>query len=311
VMPEKDGFRTPPQTNTRPALGQGPVRGPVLPVKELIPRGLEKLPNQEGVAKRFATDVALLHQQLRPSELPSTDRALRLWAFFTAYAEAATAGRATPEGLAAFEQVLQEQGFGHFLDARTGHTGVQAGMWVLQASAPEVARQRAETVQLVPPRDVAPEGPAAPAQAATPQAASTERSAVPRALQDSAFVAAEQLGRPAEERHSAEGQREATPLERIPGRPDTFRVNTLAAEAARPNVQTSPAEAGRAEAQDASRRGGRPGRLGANMLFNVLHRFRGEGADSAVEKEKWDRMTFGAVLLLVGVTLAAVLLVLL
>ena len=97
VPAEKDGFRTPPQTATRPALGQGPVRGPLLPVKELIPGGLEKLPDQEGVAKRFASDAALLHQQLRPSALPSSDRALRLWAFFTAYAEAAAAHDKTPK----------------------------------------------------------------------------------------------------------------------------------------------------------------------------------------------------------------------
>jgi hypothetical protein len=44
---------------------------------------------------------------------------------------------------------------------------------------------------------------------------------------------------------------------------------------------------------------GRMGRrLGSNQIWNVLHQFRGLGEDSAVEKEKFDQLAFGAILLL-------------
>jgi hypothetical protein len=39
-------------------------------------------------------------------------------------------------------------------------------------------------------------------------------------------------------------------------------------------------------------------RLGSNQLWNVLHQFRAQGEDSAVEKEKFDQLAFGAILLL-------------
>jgi len=50
-------------------------------------------------------------------------------------------------------------------------------------------------------------------------------------------------------------------------------------------------------------------RLGSNMFWNILHRYRKSGADSALEKAKWDRMTFGALLLLIFVTVVAIILV--
>jgi hypothetical protein len=50
-------------------------------------------------------------------------------------------------------------------------------------------------------------------------------------------------------------------------------------------------------------------KLGKKMLWNVLHTFRRSGDDTAEEEAKWDRLTFGAVMILVLVMLAAIVLV--
>jgi hypothetical protein len=52
---------------------------------------------------------------------------------------------------------------------------------------------------------------------------------------------------------------------------------------------------------------GRMGRkLGSNQLWNVLHQFRSTGADSAVEKEKFDQLAFGAICLLALLSLGVI-----
>ena len=79
----KDGFRPPdPQrtTTASPYLGAGEARGPVLDVGSLVPGDLKDLEGQPAVAKRFASDSALLSAQVRPASLPSSDRVARLWA---------------------------------------------------------------------------------------------------------------------------------------------------------------------------------------------------------------------------------------
>ncbi|MFY1831850.1 Immediate early protein ICP0 [Myxococcus fulvus] len=59
---------------------------------------------------------------------------------------------------------------------------------------------------------------------------------------------------------------------------------------------------------------GRPRRssnkkLGAMMLWNVLHRFRADPEDGSVAQGQWDRVAFGAVLALVGIALVVLALV--
>ncbi|WP_434301679.1 Immediate early protein ICP0 [Corallococcus exiguus] len=151
-----DGFRTPGSvpTTASPYLGAGEARGPVLDVESLIPSDLNDLESHLAVGKRFASDGALLSAQVRPSSLPSSDRVARLWVFFAAYAEAAAAHPPAAEGKAAFEQALKDQGFAHLQDAHTGQSGVEAGMWVMDAPTPEEARERADAVRLEPPPDV-------------------------------------------------------------------------------------------------------------------------------------------------------------
>jgi hypothetical protein len=308
VPPERDGFRTPPPpTGMRPALGNEPVRGPVLPVEDLVPDGLEKLPDREGVAKRFATDSALLRHQLRPSELPASDRALRLWAFFTAYAEAAAAHEKTPEGAEIFDKALKEQGFAELRDAHTGKDGLKRAKWVLNAPHPEEARQRAERVHVQP--ELPPEvllSETAQQQLAQPppeaqQARRQEEPQQPRPqapeMKDSAF---------------APQSPERSPLERVDGHAELMRVSPQTAEAPRPLMQpVNPQEKRGFDqlAPELQRLGGNLKKLGGNMLWNTLHLFRNSPEESAVEKERYSQMAFGAILAFVGLMLLGILLV--
>ncbi|WP_368670539.1 hypothetical protein, partial [Myxococcus sp. AM011] len=136
-----------------PTLG-GQERAPVRRVAELIPPGLEKVAGQEELGLRFGSDAALLAQHLKPSQLSSSERATRLWAFFAAYAETAVAQPSQKEGQEAFRDSLKAQGFAELRDARTGQDGVTQGLWVLNAGTPEEARERVATVRLEPPPEV-------------------------------------------------------------------------------------------------------------------------------------------------------------
>jgi hypothetical protein len=103
-----------------------------------------------------------------------------------------------------------------------------------------------------------------------------------------------------------------------PERPAVEHHEELPAEAAAQEVPTPealllpPSPQGRREdtpeAAAEHREAGGERRLGPRMMWNVLHRFRSAPEDSAVEQEKWDRAAFGAALALVGLGLAAMVL---
>jgi hypothetical protein len=296
--PTRDGFGATPTTGNRPALGQGEARGRVLPVRDLLPGGLEKLLSQEGVAKRFASDLALLHQQLRPSEMPSSERALRAWAFFTAYAEAAAGHESTPEGRETFDKALKDQGFSELRDAHTGDDGLAAAQWVLEASNPEEARSRAEQVKPEPPPEVKLSESAQPAE--TPRKAQAQ-------AKDEPPQAPSQ-----EHRDNTFSQGPERPaLERIPGQAEFVRVSPQLTQMPPQVMVPVRADAERLGGDEAplDRWKGRAKRLGRNMLWNVLHRFRAGPEDSAIENEKWDQIAFGAVLAIVGMMVLIILLV--
>jgi hypothetical protein len=298
LPPEPDGFRTPvPTTGTRPALGQGPVKGPVLPLKELIPGGLDKLPNQEGVAKRFASDAALLHQQVRPSELPHGERALRLWAFFAAYAEAAAAHPKTQQGNEVFDKALKEQGFGELHDAHSGEDGLKKAKWVLESSSPQEARQRADDVHLALPPEVQAWEAAQTLPPQSEEAKKPEEQARPR--QDSKEKVLPQA-------------KERPALEKVEGRPEMMRVSQQTADGPRPlalPVPGKPQEEEELPPELQRKEGTSWKRLGGNMLWNVLHRFRAAPEDSAIEKEKFSQVATAAILAFVGLMLLVILLV--
>jgi hypothetical protein len=149
--PERSEFgSTSTTTSTRVAMRASQVKVPVRPVQDLVPKGLDKLANMEAVAKRFGSDLALLQQQVRPSEVPSRERALRAWAFFTAYAQAAAGKDGAQQGLELFDKTLKKEGFGEYRDARTGKDAVRLALWVLSAPTAEEALARALEADIEP-----------------------------------------------------------------------------------------------------------------------------------------------------------------
>ncbi|WP_224246858.1 hypothetical protein [Hyalangium gracile] len=305
--PRRDGFGTAPTTSNRPALGTGEVKGPVLPVEQLIPEGLDELGDLEAVAKRFASDGALLHQQIRPSDLPSTDRAVRLWAFFTAYAEAAAGKDGQGDAQQIFDKALKEQGFGEYRDARTGDDGAKAARWVLQSGSPEEARERADQVELEPPPEVllseaarSQEG----AKGTQPQEAARRPDEPPpqsQALKDSAF---------------SQGP-ERAPLERMPGQSEFVRVNPQLADMPKAvilpqnpdQLRRSDDDSPVSRFDDLMKKLNGNMRLGSNMLWNLLHRSRNGPEDSAIEKEKWNQLVFAAIIAFVGLMIVIMMVV--
>jgi hypothetical protein len=149
--PERSEFgSTSTTTGSRVAMRASQVKVPVRPVQDLVPKGLDKLANMEAVAKRFGSDLALLQQQVRPSEVPSRERALRAWAFFTAYAQAAAGKDGAQQGLELFDKTLKKEGFGEYRDARTGKDAVRLALWVLTAPTAEEALARALEADIEP-----------------------------------------------------------------------------------------------------------------------------------------------------------------
>ncbi|GHH00120.1 Immediate early protein ICP0 [Comamonas sp. JC664] len=256
-----DDFRSQPSPAPHPSVG-GQERPPVKSVAELVPPQLRDTPGQEALGHRFASDAALLASHLTPPQLPGSERATRLWAFYTAYATAAAQHPPEPEAQTAFREALEGQGFAELRDAHTGEDGVARGLWVLEARTPEEARTRAASVQLEPPPEVRHSEEAAARPAAEPllaQASMARHPAAPHAPLTPAFRPHEDTPRPEE----AEGRRSR----------------------------------------------GTNRRLGAAMLWNVLHRFRSEPEEGAVAEGQWDRLTFGALLALLGIALAVAALV--
>ncbi|MFP2963997.1 hypothetical protein ACLEPN_41380 [Myxococcus sp. 1LA] len=90
-----DNFRPQPPPPLHPPVG-GQERPPVKSVAELVPPGLEDTPGQEALGQRFASDAALLASHLAPPQVSGSERATRLWAFYTAYATAAAQHRRSP-----------------------------------------------------------------------------------------------------------------------------------------------------------------------------------------------------------------------
>jgi|GEM_PF-5356984 len=195
-----------------------------------------------------------------------------------------------------FTQALREAGFSELRDANTGRDGTRAAASLLLAKSPEAVERQAQQILLRP-------APDAPQQA-------------PARMPDAARLPAEQARSVARPMDSARPPDAARPLS-VEGRPELrladgggMRVQPFALPVAQVASPVDP----RADALDEpllDRRATTNGRLGPKMFWNVLHTFRGHGDESAVFQDKWDKLTFGAILLLVLVTLIVVVLVLL
>ncbi len=86
-------------------------------------------------------------------------------------------------------------------------------------------------------------------------------------------------------------------------------MNAWGPESAFPVVQPKSQSDASSEDDAWTRHGTTNKRLGLNMLWNVLHRSRDNPEDSALAQEKWDRVTFGAMLALIGIALLVIVLV--
>jgi hypothetical protein len=286
-----DGFAPPPMMPGGKAPAQGPSNGPpVTPLKELLPT-FEKSPSLETVAKRFATDMKLLGSHVRPSQLSVGERALRMWAFFTAYAEAAAQSPKTPEGKEAFRKALEEHGFSQLRDAKTGKDGVETAMAMLEAESPEQLQELAQHVDIQPGPEMKKEAARAPTQE-IPKAEEPPR----REQKDSRFEAT------SEKRTS---NKEQAGRDRLA--PEAESKASSRSENAK-DLQVLPQGMQRKQFEDElerlkKERKGTDKKLGAHMLWNVLHKFRDDPEDSAVEREKWDQAAFAAMMALVGLGL--------
>lgn len=302
------------------------VRGEGMPiakaVETLLP-DLKRFRDAPEVVARYSADFAVLAEHLVGTPgLTRRQKAERLYAFFVAYAERfvqvvqrqqpgtkaghdARQGQEQGAGLREHPEVknflsaLADTGFGELVEHRTGKSGVEVARELLLSKTVREFEQQAQQRVLVPARGET----AAPAQAPNP-------SDVLRPGTPEQFVHhPENAARGAEQQIAQSAhfdQREAANVG------DRFRVNAWGPESARVIVQPKLQHDGATHSADdggAHRLGTTNKRLGRNLFWNVLHRFRDDPDDSALEQERWDRMTFGAVLVLVGVGLLVIVLV--
>lgn len=323
-----DGYRL---RGNRPSELGIPMRS----VEELLP-DLRLLSRATEVPQRFAADLKLLFAQLNLPTLPPGDRAQRVFEFFTKYAEAfvrlveqsqqpgqkkpgdprlpelsrppearpprtpaathslfpgATVREQVPvkpqlppapltrselkDALASFSRTLGEHGFETFHAGPKFGDAKTAALVLLKSSSLAELQHRAAEVKIA--ADVYPPG---QPQTATKSDARETRRALPEAA--------------------------AAHKELVVNPRGEARVNPLVADAAR---ASSPARAPK-EPERAARSSKASNKvLGSNMLWNVLHRVRGENQEEALFKDQLDRLTFGAVLFMVFVAIAIIALV--
>ncbi|WP_434384316.1 hypothetical protein [Melittangium boletus] len=328
----------PPPTDAEPPVAGRPVPpgvpGPPRRIEDLLPKFDESI-GQESLAHHFSEEVAFLGAELRPSRMPPGERALRLWAFFAAYARANAKDPEgqSPAGRARFEQALLKNGFGGLRDAATGKTGVETALVMLASRSPEELQSRLAEVRIEPgpeqlPSEVflpvvderAPEKPARaapekPAKAAAPEAPVAKKAEPPVDPDD--ITQPEELPgtpakAPAEAKTAAEGKARPAGAEAAPfdqQEPKAVVPQGLSASVPNPalvppRVALAPRDALEDGAEPVvDRRGGTNKRLGPHMLWNALHGLRDPAEDSAVLKEKWSQLAFGSIVALVGAAL--------
>jgi hypothetical protein len=196
-----------------------------------------------------------------------------------------------------FTRAHQDAGFSEFKDPATGKDGTRVAAELLLAQSPAEVRARADQVHLR----------AAQPQPAPPQTQAQQQAQLPvhaRVTVELPVARGADLARTADPaRLGLEGRPE---LRMVDG--GALRVQPLAVPVSQ---ALSPSET-RTDAPDEPflhRLANTSKRLGPRMFWNVLHTFRGEGEDASVFQDKWDKLTFGAILLLVGVALAVIVLV--
>ncbi|MET0403463.1 MAG: hypothetical protein ABW123_13710 [Cystobacter sp.] len=281
-------------------LGGSPARVGVKPMDVLLTEVAAGLIGQEALAKNFEAELLLL-----PKSQSSLSRSVKLWAMFTAYAEANLKNPQgqTPAGRQAFADALAAHGYAALRDKTTGRDGVTVAREALESSSPEELHQRLDKARMEPGAGalasevslpVAEEPPAQP-----PAEAQKESQKEPAARQSQA--------------QSAKGFDQKEEVDKHPASPAAAN-----AQAQVPNA-ASPLAAGplvprdtRQEWEEAQKERDRRRtnkKLGPHMLWNVLHDMRDSPEDSSLLKERWSQLAFGAIFFLAGAALLVALLV--
>ena len=195
------------------------------------------------------------------------------------------------ENVREFTRALQDSGFTQIRDARTGKDGVELARDLLNARTPQEVEQKAKEITV---RYEAPPPP--PDEAQTPR--ERNQQAITRELPlEPVRDLASDAARGVDPRRGVDlgASRGAQPM--IDG---GFGLPP----SQMPTRELEATPEGRHD-----RHGYSTKRLGARMLWNVLHTFRRTGSDTATEDAKWDRITFGAMLFLGGVMVGVIILV--
>ncbi len=198
-----------------------------------------------------------------------------------------------------FAALADGVGFRELADARTGKTGTELVYELSQAQSLRELRQQLAQVHV------------------KSNAARTGDEGGPQQQQQDPAAAASPLTRAARERGetaaTAAANDRRVELERVQNRDGAMRVQPWAAEAGK--VLVTPldrSQRGLDSEGDSSHhhRGTTDKRLGRNMVWNLLHRFRGrEQEESALARDVWDKIAVGAILFLFGLAMLVVVLV--
>lgn len=285
-------------------LAESPLRD----VIDLLP-DLEHLVDPRELPERFMTDFMLLKQQLlgQPG-LSREEKASRVFEFFARYAErfVVLAGPLRPEpeqvaqGLAGklppppagwgagvepltvadrsalvekFVRQLEAAGFSGIREKSTGEPAPTVAAQLLQKSMPAEVRAQVAKLSFDAPSWTSNAEPVVRPSVREPSPARTADGTV---LVD----------------------RERSPLEKVAGRADVLKVNPLAAEAQRPGVAQA---RGAGDPRQVKGSAGTDKKLGGNLLWNFLHRFRSGQAD---QEEKELGETYGHLALIAVMVMA-------
>jgi hypothetical protein len=256
---------------------------------------LSGLLGQEALAEHFAENLLLLPPRQSPAS-----RSVRLWALFTAYAEANAKNPMgqTAAGRQAFAETLTANGFAALRDANTGRNGVEVALELLDASSLEQLHEQLDQAHIEPGAEQL------PSEVSLPVAEEPHTPEHPEARKQ---PAARQP-----EGHRVFDQKEKEP-ERLPTPHGPASAQAAGAQLPTPLApgqltQRELRQEWEEEKKERERRGTNK-RLGPSMLWNVLHDLRAAPEDSAVLKEKWSQLAFGAIIALVGVALLVAMLV--
>ncbi|MFY0528181.1 hypothetical protein ACN28I_35165 [Archangium gephyra] len=278
--------------------------GDAKPLEDLLPAFPEPI-GQEALAHHFGEELRFLGAELRPSRLPPSERTARLWAFFLAYAQANAKDPAgqSEAGRARFQEVLTEHGFSAMYDVNTGRDGVEVALELLKARSPQELNEKLANVRIEPRPETLPSEVSIP----------VEQQASPSTLPENERPATQaQKGSPFEPAAEKQIQQQPKPEQARfdqKEQPAPLALQTNAAPQGvvlppAPKTQMDPAGSPNPEDEPLKRdRYGTNKRLGPHMLWNALHGLRDSGEDTAVKREQWSQLAFGAIITLVGAAL--------